>query len=136
MNSRPVCLSCQDPSYVFVYGSNEKFVHGRGGALHAKMYHGAAFYKGPFFGNSYGISTKDRDIQDIDISRIKRHVENFIKFAKSNPDKKFFITEVGTGLANKTHEEMAMLFIDAPENCVLSDKWKSIIEKWKQNTKK
>lgn len=122
------CLSCEDKDLIFVYGANASYIHGAGAALHAKLLHGAKNGIGPFFGNSYGIITKSKKIENISLTEIEYFVKVFIRFARENPDKKFFITEIGTGLAGKSHEDMAIMFKNAPDNCIISEKWRHIID--------
>ena len=40
----------------------------------------------------------------------------------------FFVTAIGTGLAGYSHEEIAPMFKDAPDNCVLPIEWKTILD--------
>ena len=121
------CLSCKDPSYVFLFGANLAGKHGRGAALHAKQYHGAVYGKGEGLqGQSYALPTKSVALKTLTLTQIRRHVETFIEFAKVHPEMKFFITECGTGLASIPNTDMAPMFADAPDNCVLSERWRKI----------
>ena len=127
-DSSRFCLSCADSKHVFVFGSNERGVHRRGAAAHAKQVHQAKTGVGyGFQGNSFGIPTKDSKIKTLPLSKIKKYVNQFIQFAKDNPNMLFFVTQIGTGLAGYSHADIAPMFADAPENCILSEKWKEII---------
>lgn len=131
-NPETFCLSCKDPSYIFVFGSNERGVHGRGAAAHAKQVHKAKSGIGyGLQGSSFGIPTKDSKIKTLPLSKIKKYVEDFIKFADEHSELKFFITKCGTGLAGYSDEDIAPMFKDAPKNCVLAESWKEIISKLK-----
>ncbi|HNC56702.1 MAG TPA: hypothetical protein PLP33_14750 [Leptospiraceae bacterium] len=128
MSDKVFCLSCENPSYVFVYGSNEASKHGASGAKHAVRFHGAKYGVPYFCGNSYGINTKDKKIKTLPLSRIKKYVDIFIEFAKIHKEKKFFLTRIGCGLAGYKDKDIAPLFADAPDNCVLHSNWIEIIE--------
>ncbi len=99
---------------IFIFGSNLKGAHGRGAARLAMNKFGAIYGRSDGLqGRSYGIPTKDRNIQTLRIDQIKPHVDRFIKFAIKNPQYKFFVTEIGTGLAGLKHKDVAPLFKDA-----------------------
>lgn len=113
---------------IFVFGSNEAGIHGRGAALQALKYFGAKNGKGfGIQGNSFGIPTKDKKIKTLPLSKIRRYVEDFIVFAKKNPDTLFFVTAIGTGLAGYKHEDIAPFFKEAPSNCRLPPQWIEIL---------
>lgn len=114
---------------IFVYGANERWAHGSGAARHALKYHGAVMGKGPFEGNSYGICTKDHNIQTLPLERIEQYVEHFIAFAYHNSDWLFEITPIGCGLAGYKRAHIAPMFMEAPSNCLFSLTW---LEDYKQ----
>ena len=96
---------------VFVYGANLKGAHGLGAAKLALEKFGAVYGKGiGFQGQSYGIPTKDLNIKTLSIEEIKEYVDEFIDFARNNKDKKFFVTEIGCGLAGYNPKDIAGLF--------------------------
>lgn len=113
---------------IFVFGSNEAGRHGKGAALHAVKNYGAV--RGCGFGlqgQSFAIPTKDKTITTLSIDRIRTYVDRFIDFARSNPDMRFFVTALGTGLAGLSHADMAPLFAKAPDNCRLPPEWVEIL---------
>jgi hypothetical protein len=113
------------PGAVFVFGSNRAGRHGRGAAWTAYKKHGALYGKGEGFqGQSYGIPTKDEDVKTLPLGEIEWHVIRFIQFAAQNPDKTFFVTRIGCGLAGYFDDEIAPLFRDAPSNCLLPPGWR------------
>lgn len=105
---------------IFVFGSNEAYIHGAGAAKRALKF-GAQMGLGPFCGKTYGISTKGRLIETLSLERIGMHVNNFLVFARGNSDKQFIVTEIGTGLAGYSHKEIAKLFRNVPNNVVLPE---------------
>ena len=101
---------CQNDE-IFVFGSNLSGIHGKGAALTAKQKYGAIQGQGwGLQGNSFAIPTKDQNIKTLPLYKIKIFIDTFFLFAKSNPDKKFFITAIGCGLAGYKHEEIAPMF--------------------------
>lgn len=113
---------------IFVFGSNLLGIHGAGAALHAKKYFSAkqGIGVGPT-GNAYALPTKRTPYESLSLPTIETHVKNFLAYASNNPDQRFLVTPIGTGLAGYSHEEIAPLFKDAPNNCVLSTKWDLIL---------
>ena len=113
---------------IFVFGSNLAGRHGAGAALFAFQNHGAIYGQGRGLqGKSYAIPTKDEKLQTRKLEDIAKDVDEFIKFAQSYPELKFNVTPIGTGLAGLSHEEMAPLFKNVPDNCILCSLWKDII---------
>lgn len=137
------CRSCEDPSLTFVFGSNKASIHGAGAALHAAYEHGACDSEfGDGFGPmlslewmgeygedavpSFAIPTKDERIQTLPLSEIKRYVNRFIGYAIYRPDLRFDVTRIGCGLAGYSDKDIAPMFRNAPENCLLPDGWREI----------
>ena len=115
---------------IFVFGSNEAGIHGAGAALTAHVSYGAELGIGVgMTGDSYAIPTKDRFIQTLPLQHIRFYVEDFLDFAKANPDKKFFVTTIGTGLAGYSHWDIAPLFDGAPANCRLPPEWERLTDR-------
>ena len=111
---------------IFVFGSNLAGRHGKGAALYAKVHKEAKYGQGVGRqGNSYAIPTKDEKLQTLPIDEIKPHVDDFINYAKSNPNLDFEVTRIGCGLAGYSDEDIAPLFKEAPDNCFLPDGWRT-----------
>lgn len=96
---------------IFVFGSNLSGLHG-GGAAKIAMKWGAVWGNpSGLQGNTYAIPTKGENyVRTLSIDEIKPYVIEFVKFAKDNPDLRFYVTEIGCGLAGLTIEEVAPLF--------------------------
>ncbi len=96
---------------IFVFGSNKRGIHGAGAAKYAHKHHGAVMGvgEGPT-GNSYALPTKGYEIEVISLEEIQESVNNFLEYAKANPDKNFKVTQVGCGLGGYTPEQIAPLF--------------------------
>ncbi len=111
---------------IFVFGSNLQGSHGGGAAAIAAKQFGAIWGQGVGLqGQSYGIPTMQGGIEEI-----KPYVDEFIEFAKQNPNLKFLVTRIGCGIAGFTEEEIAPLFAEGVnvENVYLPDTFLDIIE--------
>lgn len=115
---------------IFVFGSNEAGIHGGGAARTAHLRYGAEMYVGigPT-GNCYAIPTKDKRIETLPIIKIKGYVDDFIEYAKANSHQLFNVTRIGCGLAGLKDDDIAPLFSDAPDNCILPPKWSEMLGK-------
>lgn len=112
---------------IFVFGSNLEGLHGGGAALLAYERFGAVWGQGAGLqGKSYGIPTMHGGIDTI-----APYVDEFIAFAREHRELKFFVTEIGCGIAGFTVGEMAPLFKDAmdEENIYLPQRFIDILEK-------
>lgn len=121
--------------YYFVFGSNESGSHGKGAALYAKQKLGArqGFAEG-ITGKCYALPTvgtwKNGKLQKMHFDTVQEYIKRFIEFTKKNPDKKFWITRVGCGLAGFSNAQIAPLFKCAvnQENLNFPIDWKEFLE--------
>jgi hypothetical protein len=115
-------------SRIFVFGSNTAGIHGKGAALHARLYYGAEPGVGVgHIGQCYAIPTKDHKLRSYDLNTIRHHVEAFIAYARANPILQFNVTKVGCGLAGHKSEDIAPMFEFAPSNCWFDPNWKELL---------
>lgn len=99
------------PNEIFVFGSNLAGAHGGGAARLAHERFGAIWGQGVGLqGQSYAIPTMQGGVETI-----KPYVDEFTKFAQSRPDLKFYVTQIGCGIAGFKVIEIAPLFQDAVE---------------------
>lgn len=122
----PENISSLKPNEVFVFGSNLAGHHGGGAARAALQKFGAIMGQGVGLqGQSYAIPTMQGGIETI-----KPYVDEFISFAKTHPELKFYVTRIGCGIAGFKDEEIAPLFQDAfgVENIILPKSFADIIE--------
>lgn len=119
--------------WIWVFGSNLKGRHGKGAAKVARESFGASY--GVAFGptgRAYAIPTKSVPTMEpqhvLPLEDIAVHVGRFIEYARANPDKRFFVTAVGTGLSRLQDAQIAPLFAGAPENCSFAQQWRPFIE--------
>jgi hypothetical protein len=113
------------PFMIFVFGSNLAGRHGKGAALFANTYCGAE--RGVGFGRtgmSYAIPTKDERLNVLPLDMIKVYVDEFLDYARANPDLIFYLTPVGTGYAGYSHSIMKELFERTPSNIIWAETWR------------
>lgn len=111
---------------IFVFGSNLSGIHGAGAAKYAFKEKGAIWGQGVGLqGNSYGIPTKDANIQTMSLEDIIPYIKEFLVFAQNNEDMLFRLTPIGCGLAgHKRADIWAVLHENfVPVNVVLSREW-------------
>lgn len=113
------------PNKIFVFGSNLAGRHGAGAARTAYKNYGAILgIAEGLIGNSYAIPTKDEELETLTLPQIKFYVERFISIARSRGDLEFFVTRIGCGLAGYSDKDIAPMFKNAPNNCVLPPGWR------------
>lgn len=121
--------------HIFVFGSNLAGRHGKGAALEALHRYGAIYGlgSGPQ-GYSYAIPTKDQNLNTLPLEIIKLYVDQFLTYARKNPDETFKVTAIGCGLAGYSPQDVAPLFATYPMNCALPSEFLTILaEPYKLN---
>lgn len=119
------------PNEIFVFGSNERGIHGAGAAKQAIKWgakYGEGFGK---FGQTYAIPTKDRNIRTLSLSKIQSYVNLFLEDARNyfnyGNQLTFLVTDIGCGLAGYTPEEIAPMFELTTPNIILPNSFKIIL---------
>lgn len=111
MQFTPDRITSLKPNEVFVFGSNLAGNHAGGAALVALIRFGAKMGCGVGMqGQSYAIPTMQGGV-----ATIKPYVDQFIEFARHNPQLTFYVTRIGCGIAGFKDSEIAPLFKDALE---------------------
>lgn len=120
MKVTPINITELKPNQIFVFGSNAASIHGAGAARLALKW-GAKIGKTGLQGQTYGIDTKDDKIQTLPLNDIQDNINNFLAFARKNPQLEFLVTAIGTGLAGYSVKEIAPLFLNQaiPDNVAL-----------------
>jgi hypothetical protein len=115
-----------DDDRVFVFGSNILGLHGGGAAYYAHSKLGAEWGvgEGPT-GRTYALPTCFEPGMPVDMMTLEVAVDCFLDYAHLSPAERFFVSEVGCGLAGFYACEVAPLFVDAPENCDLPPGWRT-----------
>lgn len=112
------------PKRVFVFGSNDAGIHGKGAAKTAMNEHGARYGKSyGHYGDSFAIPTKNENIETLPLDRIEDYVRGFLAYARGHRKLTFQVTAIGCGLAGYSHEQIAPLFAGAPKNCLFDQAW-------------
>jgi len=123
---------------IFVFGSNEAGRHGKGAALWARRNRGAIYGQGKGLqGSSYGIPTKDRNLNVLSLAEIWDYIIEFVFFAIAHPEHTFELTAIGTGLAGYKPESIAPMFVAAPANVLVPEAWAELLPfhpTWKGET--
>jgi hypothetical protein len=101
----PKWIDKLEKNEIFVFGSNLSGFHGGGAAVLAMKW-GAVWGQGTGLqGQTYAVPTMQGGVETI-----KPYVDEFLDFAKTHPELKFLVTEIGCGIAGFTVEEIAPLF--------------------------
>lgn len=105
---------------IFVFGSNESGIHGKGAAKDALDHMDAIWGMGfGQHGNTFAIPTKDWNIKRLPLHHIEFYVGRFLDYTKSKPDLIFFVTPIGCGYAGYTPEVIAPMFQEHKSNVIL-----------------
>lgn len=101
----PEIITTLKDNEIFVFGSNLQGQHLGGAARIARQW-GAIMGQGEGIqGQTYAIPTMFKSVEEI-----APYVENFILYAKENPNNTFFVTKIGCGIAGFKIEQIAPLF--------------------------
>lgn len=100
-----------DEGWLFVFGSNLPGRHGAGAALVAAERYGAQSGVGEgAFASSYAVPTKGHSLEVLPLTVIAENVERFVGWANAHPERKYWLTRVGCGLAGYSNNQIAPLF--------------------------
>lgn len=112
------------PNEIFVFGSNYAGNHAGGAAALAQERFGAehGIAEG-LTGRSYAFPTLYMDMKKRTKKGLEASAGRLFSTARALPEKMFLLTKVGCGIAGFTEEEMASLFVDAPENIIKPLSW-------------
>lgn len=122
----PERITSLRPNEIFVFGSNLGGFHGGGAAALAYRSFGAVWGQGEGLqGQSYALPTMVQTVAEM-----QPYVDRFIACAQMHPELKFYLTEVGCGIAGFTVNEVAPLFVKALEvpNIVLPERFFRVLQ--------
>ena len=103
-----------DENKIFVFGSNEAGIHGKGAARTARRWGAILGQAEGLQGQTYGIPTKDKHVRkSLNLTKIDKYVSRFIVCAAENPQYTFLVTEIGCGLSGYNPADIAPLFRQA-----------------------
>lgn len=116
----------RDNETIWVFGSNLLGIHGAGAARIALKYFKARRGVGVgLTGMAYAIPTKANPDESLHFDLVKAHIADFVRFAKTQPTLKFFVTRIGCELAGFSNDRIGPLFEDAPSNCSFAIEWRA-----------
>lgn len=113
---------------VFVYPSNLAAKQVAGPAKVARVSFGAS--KGVTEGRdgmTYAIPVKDENLDWLPGKAIAASVRKFVGHARENPDTVFHVTLLNQQVGGPSHQDMADVFADAPENCSIDNAWAALM---------
>ena len=110
---------------IFVFGSNRLGIHGAGAARYAAKELNAKYGigEGPT-GWAYALPTCSTPGCPLTLEQIAEHVATFLNYAENHPERQFFVSAVGCGIAGFGESDIAPLFCNAPANCDLPPYWR------------
>ncbi len=95
---------------IYVFNANLAGKHLHPSAKLAKEKFGAIEGKGKGLqGQSYAIPFRDENLKKMPLDLVERYINEFITFAKDNPNKIFLVTEIGTGIGEFKYTQVAEL---------------------------
>jgi hypothetical protein len=107
-----------EPNEYIVVGTNYAGKHAGGAATYAHEHFGLQWGCGEgLSGQTYALPTMS-GLEDLRSAAL-----DFMEFAKFNPDKTFYLTRVGCGIAGHTDMEVAPLFKETPNNVIKPAGW-------------
>lgn len=68
----------------------------------------------------------------LSLDLINGFVQKFIRYARNRPELEFFVSEIGTGLAGYTVQQIAPMFSNAPSNVELSSTFRTYLDEQPQ----
>lgn len=99
---------------IFVFGSNMNGNHAGSAARLAVEKFGAIMGQAEGIqGQSYAIPTLDKDMQKVTEEDLVVFLGNFGNYANEHPEKEFFLTAIGTGIAGFDASYMAYMVLRA-----------------------
>ncbi|MCA3034581.1 MAG: hypothetical protein ING33_05140, partial [Rhodocyclaceae bacterium] len=69
----------------------------------------------------------NHEMDRMSLSDIRKHVADFIAYAKAHPDASFFVTRIGCGIAGFEDRQIAPMFMGAPANCSFAEDWREFV---------
>lgn len=118
---------------IFVFGSNESGIHGKGAARDAHKLMGAQWGMGfGQYGNTFAIPTKDWNIKQLPLHIIEFYVNRFLDYTESKSNLVFLVTPIGCGYAGYKPELIAPMFQRHKNNVVLCPEFKTVLDNIKK----
>lgn len=127
-------ISFLNANEIFVFGANERGLHGAGAAKAAIQW-GAVMGKYGLMGQTYGLPTKDKNIKTLSLKRIESYILQFLLTVYKHSDKQFLLTRIGCGLAGYKDKDIASIFakyLPLPQNLTIPKEFHDVIYQTEQ----
>lgn len=103
---------------VFVFGSNRGGKHYGGAAKFAHEKFGAEMGNPRGMqGKSYALPTLDENFGNLTYDEQIKEIKSFIEYAVAHPEKKFYLTKIGCGIAGIPVSDIRHCFKSAAREC-------------------
>lgn len=114
----PEQITSLNPGEYIVVGTNIAGMHGGGAARYAHDHFGLVWGCGEgLSGQSYALPTMEG------LTAFRLAALKFAIFAEHNPDKTFYLTRVGCGIAGYEDQDVAPMFEGLPSNVIKPAGW-------------
>ena len=130
----PERIESLEPNEVFVFGSNMNGNHYGGAARIAYDRFGAIWGVGE--GETvmaYAIPTLNKNMEKVTRKQLSGSISRFITYCENHPEKDFYLTKIGCGIAGWSVYEVAEIFFEAlkrvselglmPKNLILPEEF-------------
>lgn len=113
----PERIESLEPNEVFVFGSNMNGNHYGGAARIAYDRFGASWGVGEGeTGMAYAIPTLNKNMEKVTRKQLSGSISRFITYCENHPEKDFYLTKIGCGIAGWSVYEVAEIFFEALEH--------------------
>ena len=113
----PERIESLKPNEVFVFGSNMNGNHYGGAARIAYDHFGASWGVGEGeSGMTYAIPTLNHGMEKVTHQQLSGSISRFIAFCEEHPEKEFYLTKIGCGIAGWSIYEVAEIFFETLKN--------------------
>ena len=107
----PENITTLEKNEIFVFGSNMLGEHAGGAAKIAVEKFGAINRRAEGIqGQSYAIPTLDKELKKLPLEDVAYYIQSFLQYAYFNPNKKFYVTKIGCGIAGFKVSEIRNIF--------------------------
>jgi hypothetical protein len=112
-----------EPIFVFGCGMSDPYKDGTA-AVAARYYGAMPGVPEGLNGNAYAIPFRSADGGLISARKMADHVNQFLKYARANPDQRFRVGRIGCARDGFSDRDIAPMFRAAPNNCTLPAIWR------------
>ena len=128
-NYTPEKITSLKENEIFVFGSNLNGNHDGGAAYLAVEKFGAQMGNPEGIqGQSYAIPTLDKNMDRINLTDLEQSIYRFYQYAEKNPDKVFYMTKIGCGIAGYELSDISTVVNcrNIPDNVIIPEEFTHI----------